>query len=188
MLTYELTGELRTATGKAVSKKLRRDSQVPCVLNTAQGPLHFTAHVNDLMKAIKTPNTYLVALSLGGKTYNAVLKDRQFDPVFDNLLHVDFNSVLEDKPVEVSLPVLLTGVAEGVQSGGKLVQKTRRLKVSGFAKDLPQSISVDVTNLKLGRSMKVREVNFDKFKVLTNGDVPLATVEIPRALRTDRRG
>jgi large subunit ribosomal protein L25 len=188
MLTYTLAGSVRKDTGKTLTKDLRKEGLIPCVLYAASGSIHFSAPVNELLKAIITPDTYLVTLEIDGTTYTAILKDSQFEPVFDNLLHVDFQQVSLDSTIEVELPVRLSGTPEGVLSGGKLVQKMRRAKVTGITKDLPQTVTVDVSDLKLGRSLKVRDVNYDKFKILNSGDVPIATVEIPRALRQDRRG
>lgn len=186
MNTIALAGNARTETGTSRVSRMRLAGNIPCVLYSKQGPVHFTVENNTVRKLIYTPETYLVELTVDGKSYKSVIRETQFHPVHDQLLHVDFVEVTEDQPIEVLLPLKLTGTSPGMLAGGKLVQKQRRLRVRGLFQNLPAHLSTDVSSLGLGKSLKVRDISFPNLEVRMAADVPLASIEIPRALRQDR--
>ena len=185
MNSIQLKGTLREGLGKTGVKQVRNAGLVPCVLYGTGVVKHFAVEKNELDKVVFTPQTFLIDLNLDGQAYQVVLRERQMHPIHDYVLHADFYIVNADQPIEVELPVRLVGSAEGVLKGGKLVQKQRRLRVRGLASELPASVEIDVTSVGLGRSLKVRDVAFEKFQVTASGDVPVASVEIPRSLRQE---
>ena len=130
MQVFDLKGEVRNDLGKKATKAVRREEKVPCVLYGGEANVHFAVLDKDLKKLVYTPNVYLVNLELDGKSYSAVMRDIQFHPVTDKILHIDFYQTAEDKPVAIEIPVKVTGHAAGVQAGGKLALITRKLKVS----------------------------------------------------------
>ena len=123
--------------------------------------------VEALQPIIYTPNSYIVELDLEGKKENCVMREIQFHPVSDEILHVDFYRVDPSKPVAIDVPVKITGSSEGVKQGGKLQQLTRKVKISALAKDLPDFITVDITTLGLGKSIMVGELPAQGFTILT---------------------
>lgn len=161
MLTIDLAGQSRTNLGKKESKAIRANGLIPCVLYGAGENVNFTVDAKAFDKVIITPNVYVVELNIDGKAHKAILKEVQFHPVTDNVLHVDFLEVSEEKPFAVKLPIKITGHAEGVKLGGKLKVKMRKMKVSGLLKDLPAELEIDVTSLGLGHSIKLANVAFD---------------------------
>jgi large subunit ribosomal protein L25 len=122
-------------------------------------------------------------LNIEGDIHYGILQDVQYHPVSDIILHADFLLIDEAKEIKVEVPVRFIGTAVGVTKGGKLVQKLRKIKVQGFAKDIPDYVDVPVTNLDLGKSVKVGDLKVEGFKILNNPSLPIGGVEIPRALR-----
>ncbi|MCC8174570.1 MAG: 50S ribosomal protein L25, partial [Odoribacter sp.] len=145
--------------------------------------VHFTLSEKALSKVIYTPEVYLLKINVNGKTYDAVMREIQFHPVTDKTLHIDFYQIFEDKPVVVEVPVKVSGFAAGVQAGGKLVLISRKLKVKALPKDMPDYITIDVTNLGLGKSIQVKELAFDNFEVVNAKDVVIVQVKMTRAAR-----
>ena len=184
MKTFELKGTLRDNLGKKGSKQVRKNEEVPCVMyGNGVESIHFSITERELQAVIYTPNVYLLKLDLDGKQYTAVMRDIQFHPVTDKPLHVDFMNVVEDKPVVIELPVVLTGNSEGVKQGGKLQLITRKVKVSAMMNDLLDNLTVDVSHLGLGKTIYVRELNYPNIKILTPGGVTVCRVKATRASR-----
>jgi large subunit ribosomal protein L25 len=166
MKTIEIKGSLRKELGKKDSKNVRKAGNVPCVIYGSEKNIHFQAHENSFKNLVYTHQAHLVKLDLDGQEYNVVLKDMQFHPVTDKILHADFVQIFENKPVVIDVPVTVTGDAEGVKAGGKLIVKRRHLKVKGLAKDLPEDLVVDVTELQIHHSIKVGDLSFEKIELL----------------------
>lgn len=183
MKTFELKGTVRDGLGKKATKACRAVDAVPCVLYGVADNVHFTATVSDIRKLIYTPEVYVVNLDVDGKQCKAIMKDLQFHPVSDKVLHLDFLQITEDKPVTFEIPVRLTGLSEGVKAGGKLSLEMRKLKVKGLYTDFPEAISVDVTSLGLGKSVQVGSLKLDKLEILNNKNAVVAQVKLTRAAR-----
>ena len=173
MKTIEITGTLRKETGKKSSKLIRRENNVPCVIYGKEGNIHFYAHENSFKNLIYTHKAHLAQFDLDGKIYKAVLKDIQFHPVTDKILHIDFTQIFDNKPVVISIPIQVHGDSVGVIAGGKLSIKKRTLKVKALAEDLPEFLPIDITELKIHQSVKVGDMAFDKVELL---DPKIATV------------
>lgn len=166
MKTFEIKVNKRTEVGKKSTKKLRDDNNVVCVLYGGKENVHFYAHENEFKDIIYTPHVYIVSIDIEGEKHNAVLQDIQFHPVTDKILHIDFVEVFDDKPVTIGIPVELFGNSVGIRNGGKLRFNKRYLKVNGLAKDLPDTLKVDITNINIGDSVKVKDLSYDNLTLL----------------------
>jgi large subunit ribosomal protein L25 len=166
MKTLEIKGSFRTELGKKGSKELRKEGNVPCVIYGKEKNIHFYAHENSFKNLVYTPEAHLVKLSIDDKDYQVVLKDMQFHPVKDNILHADFIEIHDKKPVIINIPIQVSGDSVGVIAGGKLSIKRRSLKVKGLANDLPEALHIDITDLKIHEGIKVGELSFDKIELL----------------------
>ena len=186
MKTIEIKGSFRTELGKKSSKQLRKTGNVPCVIYGTEKNIHFHAHENSFKNLVYTHEAHLVKLIIEDKEYRAVLKDMQFHPVKDNILHADFIEVFDNKSVVINIPVTVTGDSVGVIAGGKLVIKKRSLKVKGLANDLPEFLLVDITNLKIHESVKVGDLSYDKIELLDPKRLMVLTIATSRvAQKTD---
>ena len=190
MKSIEIKGSLRTETGKKATRELRKDNGVPCVLygmqkdeNGNQVATHFTVTVDGLRKLVYTPHIYVVDLNIDGKIVNAIMKDIQFHPVTDKILHVDFYQIDESKPIVMEVPVKLEGLAEGVKAGGKLALQIRKLKVKALYNLIPERLVVNVTNLGLGKTIKVGELNYEGLTLLNAKEAVVCAVKLTRAAR-----
>jgi large subunit ribosomal protein L25 len=166
MKTLEINGTFRTELGKKSSKQIRKTGSVPCVIYGKEKNIHFHVHENTFKDLVYTPEAKMVKLSIEGKVYKAVLKDMQFHPVKDNILHADFIEIFDHKPVTINIPIKVTGDSVGVIAGGKLSIKRRTLKVKGLAENLPEYLSVDITDLKIHEGIKVMDLSYDKIELL----------------------
>jgi len=166
MKTIEIKGSFRTELGKKSSRETRKTGNVPCVIYGKEKNIHFHAHENSFKHLVYTPEAHMVKLSIDDKVYKAVLKDMQFHPVSDRILHADFIEILETKPVVINIPIKVSGDSVGIISGGKLYIKRRTLKVKGLADDLPESLPIDITDLKIHDSFKVGDLSYPKIELL----------------------
>jgi large subunit ribosomal protein L25 len=173
MKTIEITGSFRDELGKKSSKKIRKENNVPCVIYGKEENIHFYTHENLFKNLVYTHKAHLVQLNLDGKEYKAVLKDMQFHPVSDKILHADFIEIFDDKPVIINIPIQVQGDSIGVIAGGKLSLRRRTLKVRALAKHLPEFLTIDITNLKIHQSVKVGDLSYDNIELL---DPKISTV------------
>ncbi len=186
MKTIEIKGSFRTELGKKSSKEIRKTGNVPCVIYGKEKNIHFYAHENSFKNLVYTHEAHLVKLSIDDKEYRAVLKDMQFHPVKDNILHADFIEVFDNKPVVINIPIKVSGDSVGVIAGGKLSIKRRNLKVKGLAIDLPEALPIDITNLKIHEGIKVGELSYDKIELLDPKKSMVLTIATSRvAQKTD---
>ncbi len=183
MRTVEIIGYKRANLGKADAKRLRAESNVPCVLYGGKEQIHFYSPMILFRDLVYTPAAAFVKLNIEGDEYSAILQDVQFHPVNEILLHVDFLLLTEDKPIKMDIPVKLTGTSPGVILGGKLILKLRSVKIKALPANMPENITLDVTKLELGKSFKVSVIEAKDFEILNNPRVTVASVEIPRALK-----
>lgn len=190
MQEITINGKLRTNLGKKASRELRRADEVPCVVygvekaeNGQPVAKSFSVTQKELAKLIYTPNVYIVNLNIDGEEVKAILQDLQCDFVSDRPIHVDFYQITEEKPIAIEIPVKLNGLAEGVKAGGKLALNVRKLKVKAPYKSLPDILNIDVTNLGLGKSMKVAALSYEGLEILTSKEVVVCAVRMTRAAR-----
>ena len=190
MKTIEIKGSLRTETGKKATRDLRNNNSVPCVLyglqkdeNGNPTATHFTVTVDGLRNLVYTPHIYVVELNIDGTAHTAIMKDIQFHPVKDTILHVDFLEINEANPIVMQVPVQLEGLAEGVKAGGKLALQVRKLKVKALYNQIPERLVVNVTNLGLGKTVKVGELSYEGLELLNAKEAVVCAVKLTRAAR-----
>lgn len=185
MQTVAIDGNVRTDLGTSASRAIRRENNVPCVIYGGDEVTHFYAHKNAFSKLIYTPDFKLAEISLDGKKTTALIKDLQFHPVTDELMHIDFIELVSGKKVKAEVPITISGTSAGVKTGGKLMQNMRKVKIFATPENLVDSMSVDVSHLELGFAVRVRDLKpVEGVEVLSVGATPIASVEIPRALRS----
>ena len=190
MKEFTLNGQMRETVGKKASKLMRKEGMIPCNIygeHTADGqPVahSFAISMAELRKVVYTPHIYMMNINIDGVARKAVIKELQFDPVTDALLHVDFYEVNEEKPITVGIPVKLNGLAQGVRDGGKLNLSIRKLNVTAPYKQIPEVLDIDVTNLELGKSIKVRDLSFEGLELATPAEVVVCSVKATRASRS----
>jgi len=183
MESFEIKGSLRTETGKKFAKKLRKEKAVPAVLYGGKENVLFSVQESDLRGLIYTPDVFLINLTIGKKKHKAIVKEIQFHPVHDRVLHVDLLEIFDDKKITIAIPVKLVGSAEGSKQGGKLALITRKLRAFGYPNDLPGVLEIDVTSMGLGKSKLVEEVKFDNFELVDPKSTVIASVKLTRAAR-----
>jgi large subunit ribosomal protein L25 len=184
MKTVQIKGEARLNVGKKDAAALRASGNVPSVLYGGEAPVHFSADKKSFNQIIYTPDAYLVDLEIAGKNYTAILKDTQFDVVSDEIIHADFLLAPAGKPVTLEIPVVTSGVAKGVEAGGKLQIILRKIKVKGPADKLPDSISVDMTEVELGGSVQVKAIpSIEGVEILNLPGAVVARVQVTRSSR-----
>ncbi|MCQ2225990.1 MAG: 50S ribosomal protein L25/general stress protein Ctc [Paludibacteraceae bacterium] len=185
MKTFELKGASRTATGKKEVKALRATGVIPCNLYGAGANTNFQVNVEDVRKLIYSPEIFVVNLNIDGKECKAIMKELQFHPVSDKVLHMDFLQVSDSKEIVMNVPVKLQGLAEGVRLGGKLQQEMRYLKVKGLYTNIPEFLTVNVEKLGLGKTIQVRDLSYDNLTILSGQVNVVAGVKATRASKNN---
>ena len=183
MKTIKIEAVNRADYGKKATKAVRREGHIPCVLYGGGENVTFAIDVKAVKPLIYTPASYIVELTIDGKVEKAVMRDVQFHPVREEILHIDFYRVQEGKPVAIAIPVRLTGTAEGVKVGGKLALSARKLVVKAMADQLPDEIVVDVTPLKVGQTIFVGDLQFENLQFVTPATTAVCAVRVTRATR-----
>ena len=183
MKSITIKGSKRESVGKVATKALRNADKVPCVLYGGENPLHFSANELDFSKLVYTPSAHTVVLHIeGDQKINAILQDIQFHPVSDKILHVDFYQLFDDKEVSMDIPVTIEGSAPGVMlEGGTLVVSKRKLKVKALPNNLPDFITVDISELRLGGKISVIDLEADAFSILHPDNTVVCKVRTSRA-------
>lgn len=185
MESISISGSVRKSLGKADAKVLRREGLVPCIIYGGDENIHFQVDERAFNKLINTPMVYIVNVDVDGKTHATIIKDVQFHPLTDRVVHVDFQLLAPGKAVKLSLPVRTEGVSRGVLNGGKLQQVLRRAKVSGVPAEMPDFITVDITKLKIGQSVKVKDMKINGVTFLENENQILVAVKAKRGAKLE---
>ncbi len=190
MKEITINAQTRSEFGKKASKMLRKQGLIPAVVygvekgeNGLPVAKSIVVSEKELAKLLYTPNVYIVNLVIDGVTIKAILKELQSDFVTDHPVHVDFYQITEDKPVVFEIPVKLNGLAEGVKAGGKLALNVRKLAVKAPYTSFPDTLDIDVTNLGLGKSMKVAALSYEGLEIITSKEVVVCAVRMTRAAR-----
>ncbi len=187
MKEINVIGQKRTETGKKASKELRKEGLIPCNLygeakdeNGLPKALSFSVPMKELRKIVYTPHIYVINLVIDGENHTSVMKELQFHPVTDALLHIDFYEVNDQKPITIGIPVKLTGLAQGVRDGGRMNLSVRKLNVTAKYQDIPEHLDIDVTDLKIGKSIKVGDLHFEGLEIATSKDVVVCSIKATR--------
>ncbi len=180
MKTAQLSGSIRTNVGKKDAAAVRNAGMVPCVLYGLGEQTHFSVKRNDIEKIVFSADVYQVELDIEGKKASAIIRELQQHPMKDTIQHVDFLELSDKKPVRVGLPVKLTGSSKGVMAGGRLMQVFRRLNVVGLPQDLPNDITLDISKLKIGKSIRVSAINIPGVTFLDPANAVVVSVKMAR--------
>lgn len=183
MKSIAISGSRRENVGKKDAKELRYQGQVPAVLYGGETQTHFAVSAADLKPVIYTAEVHFIDLEIEGVKSQAIIQATQFHPVTDQLIHIDFLLLDETKPITMEIPIQLTGTSPGVKTGGKLVQKLRKLRVKGFPKDLLDTIDVSIETLEVGKSVKVSEIKLSNLTITNSPEDTIVSVTTSRALR-----
>jgi large subunit ribosomal protein L25 len=185
MKTITIEGQLRTELGKKATRQLRSQELVPGVIYGGAQEVNFSAPAKAFKNLVYTSQFQLAEVKVEGKTYTCIMKDLQFDKVKDNLIHVDFLELVENKKVLADLPLKFTGTPVGVKEGGRLVTKMKSLKVKTLPKHLRENIEVDISALKLNENIRVEDVKADNMEVMNSPRIPIASVVLTRQLKQE---
>ena len=189
MKSFDLKGTARTEVGKKSTNELRKNNGIPCVLYGIEKEAKaFSVTTDAVRKLVYTPDIHVVNLTIDGVECKAVLKDIQFHPVKDTILHMDFLQIVEDKAIVMEVPTVLTGLAASVKLGGKLQQAIRKIKVKAVYANIPEKLTVDVTELALGKSIKVGDLSFEGLELVTPAQTVVCSVAATRASREAANG
>ena len=208
MKTFVLEGKVREGLGKKATRELRKEGFIPAVLNGGsivnlpyEGTLangeklveiengrgvivtDFAVSPEAIRKLVYTPDIFVIDLTIGGKKVKAVLKDIQFHPVKDTILHMDFLEVYDDKAITMEVPVKLEGHAEGVKAGGKLQLSMKKLRVKALYNNIPERLVINIDNLGLGKTLQVGELSFEGLELMNAKNAVVCAVNLTRAAR-----
>ncbi len=178
-----ISGSQRENVGKRDAKQLRYEGKVPAVLYGGTSQLHFSVYAPDLKDLVYTPEVNFVEIEVDGKKVKAVLQDIQFHPLTEKIVHIDFLQLFDDKALTMEIPVKLTGTSPGVKTGGKLVQKLRKLRVNALPKNMPQYIEVAMEVLEVGKSVRVRDLETKSYTITNVPEDTIVSVTMSRALK-----
>ena len=181
MKTLAINVKEREKVGKSNTRSLRNQGNVPCVLYGGEKQVTFYAHENDFRKLVYTPETFVVNLDVDGKKTKAIMQDIQFHPVTEKILHIDFLEVFDNKPITVSLPVVLSGVAIGVKNGGNLMFRRPKIITKGLVSNLPEAINIDIEHLKIGMFIYIKDVVIEGAEFLAPPNSVVVGVKTARA-------
>lgn len=188
MKQVTLKGTPRTDLGKTATNQLRKSDMVPCVIYGGEDNVHFQAHINDFKKIVYTPDFRKVVIEVDGKSYECLTREIQFHPLTDKITHIDFYQLQKGKKIVVNIPITITGFARGVKAGGKLETKLKEVKVRTLVEHLTDEIVLDVTKLSIGKSLKVKDLPKGEWEVLTSPSIPVVSVVVPRAMKSQMAG
>lgn len=183
MKSVEIVGFKRANLGSKASQDLRNEALVPCVLYGKGVSVHFYAPMILFRELVYTPSAYTVRLNIEGDEYHAILQASQFHPVSDVMLHADFLLLDENKPVKINVPTRFVGTSPGIQQGGKLVVKLKKITVKALPKNLPDDIEIDISGLALGKTFKIRDIKPENYEIVNASVLPVCSIDIPRALK-----
>ena len=171
----------RDNVGKSNTRALRNQGKVPCVLYGGEKQVCFYAHENDFRKLVYTPDVFIVELEMNGAKKKAIMQDIQFHPVTDKILHIDFLEIFDHKPITISIPVILNGLSIGVRNGGNLMFRRRKIITKGLSSVLPDTIELDIENLKIGQFIYIKDIVREGCEFLAPDNSVVVGVKTARA-------
>jgi large subunit ribosomal protein L25 len=181
MKTLAISVKERKNVGKTSTRALRNQGNVPCVLYGGEKQVVFYAHENEFRKLVYTPDVFLVKLNIDGTETNAIMQDIQFHPVTEKILHIDFLQVFDDKPVTVSIPVILDGIASGVRNGGNLMFRRNKIITKGLVANLPDAININIEHLEIGMFIYIKDINIEGCHFMAPENSVIVGVKTARA-------
>jgi large subunit ribosomal protein L25 len=183
MQSIAISGNPRVELGKVATKINRTEGAIPCVLYGLGDLIHFTVTSKDVRYLVYTPDFKIAELTIGANIYRTILKDVQFHPISEAILHIDFLKLTDGQSVKVDVPLRLVGAAPGVKSGGRLIQPVRKVKIKCLPETLVDQVQLDISGL--GQTSRVKDIIAQKgIEIMMSPSIPAVTIEIPRALRS----
>ena len=184
MNTIAFTADTRGGVGKKAAKAVRVEGKIPCIMYGGDTNITFSTNHKSVKNLIYTPDFKLAEITLDGAVHKCILKDIQFHPVTESILHMDFLKLEDGRPFKLEVPVRFKGVSPGVKAGGKLQQTLRRVKIKTTPELIVDSLYADISTLKLGNSARVRDLEVPEgIEVMNSPSIPVVSVEVPRALK-----
>ena len=185
MQTVSVSAQKRGDFGKKASAQIRKSGMVPAVLYSKEGVEHIVISPKEVKPLLYTPDFKLAEITVDGATHRAIVKDAQFHPVSDSVMHIDFLKLIDGHPILCNVPVVFTGASPGVKLGGKLVQTLRRVKIKTLPEHLVDKLEGDISSMNLGDSLRVRDLGVaEEIEIMNPEATPVALVEVPRSART----
>jgi large subunit ribosomal protein L25 len=185
MESVAIQAEVRENLGKQSSSQARRNGMIPSVIYSEKGNIHVTCDPASFKKLVYTSDFRIAEITVNGDTHKCILKDIQFHPVTDEILHADFQKLIEGAAIKTNIPLRIKGVSPGVKAGGKLQKLLRKVKIKANPDQLINEVFVDITGLGLGQSKRVSDIEIPEgIEVMNSPSIPVVTIEIPRALRS----
>lgn len=185
MKQVTIEGQLRSEFGKKASRHVRAEGKVPCVIYGGAGNVHFTTTHKELKGIVYTPEFKQAVINVDGKSYTCILKDLQMDKITDEVTHIDFLELQAGKRVTANVPLRFVGQSVGVKAGGRFVVKMNTVKVRTTPENLKESIDVDITDLEIGKNLRVEDIKVENTEIMHHGRIPVAAVVITRALKQE---
>jgi large subunit ribosomal protein L25 len=186
METLKIEAKKREQVGKKSCKATRREDMVPCVMYGSGENVSFAVDYVSVSKGIYTDAFVVFELNIDGTKSQAIVKELQFNPTTDRIMHIDFQQLVPGKKVKTEVPLITKGFSKGQQAGGKLEVKQRKIKIKADADKIPTSITIDVTPLELGKSLRIRDIITEGYEILNPTSLPIVSITIPRALRSQQ--
>ncbi len=184
MVTVTINGTPRNGTGTSFAKAARTAGTIPCVLYGSGQNIHFTVTPESVRDIVYTGEFKLADVNVDGKSFRCILKEIQYHPVTDTVTHIDFLHLVDGNTIKVNVPIRFEGTAPGVRAGGKLVQKLRSIKIKTTPEAMVDEMKVDISKLKLGQSLRVRDIaTVGGVEIINAQALPIATIPVPRGLK-----
>jgi large subunit ribosomal protein L25 len=180
-----INGTPRTELGKKATRALRKAGNTPCNIYGGKETLNFYAPTAAFRKLIYTPDFRAAEINLDGKTYTAIIKDSQYEPISDALLHLDFQELVDNVKVKVAIPLKLKGTPKGITDGGVLETVFKKLNILALPKDIPSVIEVDVAAMQLGDIKRIKDIELPGVTILHSPSNPFARVQVPRVVKEE---
>ncbi len=182
MAVITLKANRRTIVNKGANTQLRLKGIVPGIFYSKRNePIPVEIQETAFNKVVFTPIKHLIKMELDSKeTLQCIVKDVQFDPVSDRVVHFDLLGVADDEYINITVPLVFKGTPEGVKTGGILQEELNKIKIACLPADMPEHLELSISKMKSGETMYVSDLHFDKIKVLSSPEIPVVHVAHPR--------
>ena len=185
METVTIEAKLRENLGKNASKQVRREKSVPCIIYGGEENIPVVCEAKSFKTLVYTPEFRLAEVSVNGTTHKCILKDIQFHPVTEEIVHADFLKLADGVTIKVEIPLRIKGTSPGVKAGGKLMQLMRKIKIKTTPEHLIDKLHIDISTLNLGAAMRVKDIQVPEgIQIMNAPGIPVVAVEVPRALKS----
>jgi large subunit ribosomal protein L25 len=189
MNIVSIKAEKRDTLGTKTAASSRKEGKIPAVMYGGGEVVHMTVSPLALRPLVYTPDFKVVEINVDDKKETCIVKDVQFNPLTDEIQHVDFLKLIDGTPVKIELPISFQGTSPGVKNGGVFIKKLRRIKVKALPEKLTDVLNLDVSELELGHSIRVKDIQqVEGLEIMNNPNIPVASVEVPRVLKTEEEG